>query len=391
MEIAEVELTEFAYRLEDVGQSHGHQVYSPGDVVEPPGYVLTIRTRDGLEGQYRGFSFVKPMIAQIEMAAPEFLIGRDPLAREGIWYDLWTGLRHTDHLGVGPIDVALWDLAGKHYGASVAELLGGYRDRLPTYASTYFVDDEPDGLSGPEAFADYAEACRAEGYPAFKLHGHADGDPARDVEICRAVAEAVGDEMDLMLDVASEYDTYADALRVGRALDDLGFFWYEDPLADTGQSAEMAKRLGRELETPVLGLEHVRTGPFGRADHLVAGATDLVRANASLDGGITGAMKTARAIEALGSDVEFHVGGPAHLHCMAATKNSNYFEKALLHPRGIDWMLDQGFEGDVEAVDDGYVTVPDGPGLGVEIDWDFVEDRTTGHTLIDEPGASGTA
>ncbi|MFB6105555.1 MAG: enolase C-terminal domain-like protein [Halobacteriaceae archaeon] len=387
MEITEVEIREFEYRLEDVGSRDGHQVYAPGESLAPPGFVLTIRTDAGVEGHYRGFMYTPPALTQVTMAAREFLLGRDPLEREGLWQFLWTRFRHTDHFGVGPIDVALWDLAGKYYGESVASLLGGYRERIPAYASTYWGDDQPEGLSTPEAYAAFAEDCLDRGYPAFKIHPQ--GDPRRDVAICEAVADAVGDEMDLMLDPASEYRTYAETLRVGRALDDCGFFWYEDPMADTGQSIQMNRRLRSELDTPVLGTEHVRTGPFGRADHLAEGALDLVRADAHLDGGITGVMKIAHLTEAFGFDVELHVGGPAHLHCLAAIRNTNYFEHGLLHPQ-VDWMASQGFEEDVEALnDDGTVSVPDGPGLGVTVDWGFVEDRQTDVTVVDEAGTSG--
>lgn len=301
MRISEVEIHEFTYRLDDVGTADGHQSYDPGSLSEPPGFILTIRTTDGLEGHYRGFMFTPPMVTQIEMAAGDFLIGEDPLEREGIWQDLWTAFRHTDHLGMGPIDIALWDLAGKHYGESVAGLLGGYREAVPAYASTYMGDAAADGLSSPTAYADFAEACRDAGYPAFKIHGF--NEPQRDIRVCEAVAEAVGDEMDLMLDPASSYDTYAVTLRVGRVLDELDFFWYEDPMADTGQSINMNKKLARELDTPILGVEHVRTGPFGRADHLTDEALDMVRADAHLDGGITGVMKIANVTEAFGVDV----------------------------------------------------------------------------------------
>lgn len=381
MKISEVEIHEFTYHLEDVGTHNGNWVYDPGSVTEPPGFVLTIRTTDGTQGHVRGTLFSAPMIAQVKMVTEEFLLGRDPLEREAIWGDLWRALRHTDHLGVGPIDIALWDLAGRHYDESVGALLGGYRDRLPAYASTTFVDDAPDGLSSPEAFADYAEACREEGYEGFKFHSHPEGDPDTDIAICRALADRVGD-MDLMLDAGSLYETYADTLRVGRVLDELGFFWYEDPMLDTGQSLRMARRLVRELDTPVLGLEHVRTGPFGSTDHLADEGLDVVRVSAHLDGGITGAMKTARATEGFGLDVELLLGGPAHLHCASAIRNTNYFEYGLTHPR-TEWLNDQGFVEPVEVVEDGTVAVPDGPGLGVEIDWGFVGERTTDHTVID--------
>jgi L-alanine-DL-glutamate epimerase-like enolase superfamily enzyme len=389
MEISEVVVDEFTYRLEDVGTDRGRQVYEPGTIAEPPGFVLTIRTTDGEEGHYRGFMFVPPMVAQVEMAASEFLLGRDPLEREAIWGDLWTAFRTTDHLGVGPIDIALWDLAGTHYGASVSELLGGYRDRVPAYASTYMADRQPDGLNSPESYVAFGEDCRDRGYPAYKMHPT--GDPDRDAEICGAVGEALGDDMDLMLDPANEYDTYSGALAVGRVLDEHGYFFYEDPMADAGESLHMARRLAGQLETPLLGLEHSRTGPYGFANYVSEDVFEYVRGDAHCNGGITGAMKTAHLAESFGVDIEFHVGGPSHLHCMSAIRNTNYFEKGLLHPE-IEWMADQGFTHDVEAVDgDGHVSVPDGPGLGVEIDWDLVERRRTDRTVIDRTGASGLA
>jgi len=388
MEISEVELREFTYSLDDVGTHRGHVVYEPGSTLEPHGFVLTIRTDTGVEGHYRGFSFTRPMVTQIEMAAPQLLVGRDPLQREQIWQELWHEFRHTDHLGMGPIDVALWDLAGNYYDESVSTLLGGYRESVPAYASTFQADVAEDGLNTPESYAEFALECLNRGYPAFKIHPV--GEPHADIEICRAVADAVGDEMDLMLDSASEYETYAEALRVGRVLDELGFFWYEDPLNDTGFSTRSGRRLAAELETPILAGEHDRTGPFGRVNHLVDDALDMVRASVHEDGGITGVMKVAHLGEAFGADLELHIGGPATLHCMSAIRNTNYFEHAIVHPREVTWMGAHGFTEDVETVGaDGTIPVPEGPGLGVEIDWDLVEERTTGTTIISEAGHSG--
>jgi len=382
MRISEIEIHEFDYDVERTGTVGGNWVYDPDSTLEPPGFVLTIRTADGTEGHYRGFAFTPPMIAQVQMVAEDHLLGRDPLERRGIWQDCWRALRHTDHFGLGAIDVALWDLAGNHYDESVSALLGGYRDSLPTYASTMFVDDNG-GLDGPEAFADYADTCLDRGYDGFKFHGHPDVRPEVDVAICEALAERVGDEMALMIDSSSLYRTYADALRVGQALDDLEFFWYEDPMHDGGVSERATKKLVSELETPMLGLEHVRTGPYGAADSLASESTDLVRASAHMDGGITGALKTAETAESFGCDVELLLGGPAHMHLMSALRNSNFFEHGLLNPEST-WILNQGFEGDPESIDDdGRMTVPDGPGLGVDIDWAFVERRQTGHTLVD--------
>lgn len=386
MEITSIEIHEFEYRLPDVTSHGGHQVYSPGDSLAPPGYILSIHTDREITGHYRGFMYTPPALTQTKMAAREFLIGRDPLQRQDIWNELWRAFRHTDQFGIGPIDIALWDLAGKYYDASIAELLGGYRTTVPAYASTYWGDSEDDGLSTPDAYASFAESCLDEGYSGFKIHPH--GDPTFDKKICETVAEAVGDEMDLMLDPASEYTTYADALDVGRTLDEYGYFWYEDPHADTGQSETMAEKLVTELDTPILGLEHVRGAHHTRANHIVAGAVDLVRADAHLDGGITGAMKIATVADAFGLDVELHVGGPAHLHCMSAIRNTNYFERGLLHPE-VAWMSDQGFKSNVEEVHDGEVSIPTGHGLGVEIDWEFVNDRLTERTEIADTETAG--
>ena len=101
------------------------------------------------------------------MLAPH-LIGRDPDRREEIWQDLRREIRAYDHMGHGPIDIALWDLQAKRLGTSVGTLLGAFRTRLPTYASTYHGQDEPGGLDTPQAFADYALACRERGLPASR-------------------------------------------------------------------------------------------------------------------------------------------------------------------------------------------------------------------------------
>ncbi|WP_336022776.1 enolase C-terminal domain-like protein [Halobellus salinisoli] len=383
MRITEVEVDEFTYLLNDVGNVDGHITYDPGSVTEPRGFVLTIRTADGTEGHYRGFMMVPPMVTQIEMSAGQ-LIGRSPLEREAIWQDLWQSLRHTDHFGVGPIDIALWDLAGKHYGESVSALLGGFRDSVPAYASTNMGDESEDGLNSPEGYANFAEECRDKGYPSFKIHPF--GDPDRDVDVIRAVAEAVGDEMDLMLDPADGYETYADALKVGRVLDECEYFWYEDPTPASGHSTHLSARLSDQLQTPLVGGEHVRTGPTGTADLLAENTFEFIRADGHLDGGITGVMKLAHVAESFGADVELHAGGPAHLHCISAIRNTNYFEHALLHPK-VTWKNNQALVQDVEIPDsNGRVAVPDGDGLGVDIDWDFVGSRRTGQTRFDSNG-----
>jgi L-alanine-DL-glutamate epimerase-like enolase superfamily enzyme len=292
-------------------------------------------------------------------------------------------------MGMGPIDIALWDLAGKLHDAPIHELLGTYRERLPAYASTYH-GDENGGLDSPAAYADFAEDCLEMGFGGFKIHGWGGSDAARDVDrevaTVRAVGERVGDEMDLMLDPACEYETFGDAVRVGRACDEYDFFWYEDAYRDGGISQHAHRRLSERLETPLLQTEHLR-GLEPKTDFVDADATDYVRADPEYDAGITGAMKTARMAEAHGLDVEFHAPGPAQRHCIAAVRNANYYELALVHPECPNTtppVYADGYTDSLDAIDDeGTVSVPDGPGLGVEYDWSFIEDNATGKRVYE--------
>src|SRR5690606_16018181 len=123
---------------------------------------------------------------------------------------------------------------GRHFNAPIYELFGKYRDKLPCYASTTHGSNTP-GLDSPQAYADFAVHCKELGYPAFKIHGKTDSpDIGEEIATVLAVREAVGPEIDLMLDPACEYETFGQALKVGRACDEAHFFWYEDPYRDGG-------------------------------------------------------------------------------------------------------------------------------------------------------------
>jgi len=379
--IERIESIEFSYELPDVGTPPGgfDVVYDPGNTMERKLFAFRVETSDGLVGRYVGNN--SPGAAQVNTVA-DYLIGKDPLKREHHWSEIKRALRKYDRMGMGPLDIALWDYAGRKYDAPIHELLGTHRERLPAYASTY-QGDRSGGLDSPEAYADFAEECLAIGYPAYKVHGW-DGD-WRDADLLaetvHAVGERVGDEMDLMVDPACDLDTWADALQVGRACDEYGYLWLEDPYRDGGISQHGHRRLSDHVETPLLQTEHVR-GLEPHTDFVASEATDFVRADPDYDAGITGAMKIARVAEGFGLDVEFHAPGPAKRHCMAAARNANYYEMALVHPDAPN-TTPPVYEGDyrdkIDAVDDdGTVPVPDGPGLGVEYDWDFIEANAVG-------------
>jgi L-alanine-DL-glutamate epimerase-like enolase superfamily enzyme len=378
--ITKIELHEYQYSLPDLGRDYNgfNLVYEPGARVAGRGHILRILTDAGIAGEYAGGGAAEystlPGIAS-------YLLGRNALERERFYSDVRRALRQVARIGIAPVDIALWDLAGKLFNAPIYRLLGGYKESLPCYASTYHGDHQPDGLSSPEAYADFALQCRHMGYPAFKIHGWGRAPIDQEVATVLAVREKVGPAMDLMLDPACEYTTFGDAVKVGRACDDARFYWYEDPYRDGGISQFAHRKLRQLIRTPLLMTEHVRSLE-PHIDFAIAEATDFVRGDVGYDG-ITGVMKLAHACEALGIDIEFHGPGPAQRQCMAAVRNTNYYEMGLIHPKAPASHTPDLYAGDyrddLEAIDkNGHVPVPQGPGLGVPINWEWVERNRTG-------------
>ena len=197
----------------------------------------------------------------------------------------------------------------------------------------------------------------------------------REVANVHAVGQRVGDRMDLMIDPACEFETWAAALKIGRACDDENFFWLEDPYKDGGVSMFGHKKLRELIKTPILQTEHI-FGLEQHVDFIVNGGTGFVRTGVYEDGGITGAMKVAHAAEGFGLDVEFHGGGLAHRHCISAVRNTNYYELGLLSPlveNSKPPIYPDEYLDELGSIDEmGHVVVPQGPGLGVEMDWDYI-------------------
>jgi L-alanine-DL-glutamate epimerase-like enolase superfamily enzyme len=376
--ITRLEVHRWASSLAEIGRDRDgfNFVYEPGHAEPIAGFVLRVMTDAGLIGEYAGGTALD--YAALPIYA-NYLFGKNALERERIYTDVNRALRQVGRVGYAPIDIALWDLAGKLHGVPIHKLLGGYKDRLPSYASTYHGDHQPDGLSSPEAYADFAEQCLALGYPAFKIHGWSDAGVRQEIATIHAVGRRVGQKMDLMVDPACELTTFGDAVKVGWACDEERFFWYEDPYRDGGTSQFGSRKLRQLIRTPLLLTEHVRSLE-PKIDFLVNEGTDFVRGDIGMDG-ITGTMKVAHACEALGVDIEFHGPGPATRQCMAAVRNSNYYEMGLLHPKApcsqkADVYLE--FSDEISSIDaDGCVPVPQLPGLGVAVNWAWVERNRT--------------
>jgi len=380
--ISRVELTSYAFQVADLGLgAHGamgvsNYEYQKGASLTVKRLALRVVTRDGIVGEYGvNWGSTDATFGQICMLAPH-LVGRDPESREQIYDDLKRELRAYDRMGQGPLDIALWDLAGKKYGTSVSRLLGGYRTSIPAYASTHHGQESGGGLQSPQAFADFAMECRERGIRAFKIHGWHNGDIRREIENALAVRKAVGDEMDLMNDPGCELRTWSDALKLGYALDEANYLWYEDPYRDASAAAHGHKLLREKLKTPLMLTEYVR-GVENTANFVLAGATDMIHIDPEYDGGITGARKIAHFCEAIGLDVQCHACGPAQRHLISSLRNTLYYEMALVGPgmpNLVAPVYADEYRDELDAIDgDGCVSVPDGPGLGVTLDWDYIE------------------
>ncbi len=379
--ISSIALSQYQVIKRNLGTDYNgfNLVYEPGATLETSGYVLTIQTQGGLRGEFVGGQDAD--YSQLPRLAT-YLLGRHALERERFYSDITRALRQVARIGLAPLDCALWDLAGKFHEVPLYRLLGGYKTRVPCYASTYHGDEQKEGLNSPEAYADFALQCREMGYPAFKIHGWGQAPIAREVANVEKVAEAVGDSMDLMLDPACEFHTFADVLKVGRACDRNNYFWYEDPGRDGGISQFMHRKLRQLITTPLLMTEHVRTLQ-PHIDFALAEATDYIRGDIGYDG-ITGVMKLAHACEALGLDIEFHGPGPAARHCMAAIRNTNYYEMGLVHPKapssGASPVYADGYTDTLTSIDAaGCVPVPQGHGLGVTLNWDWIRKQQIDH------------
>ena len=379
--ITKVEIISFRFPLTDMSLGHhsatgvGNIIYRKGEAAEAERFAVRITCDDGLCGEYVTHWVGTPStFGQTRMLCPH-LIGRDPEQRQLIFDDLNREIRAYDHMGHGPLDIALWDLAGKKYQTSVATLLGGFRTVIPAYASTYHGQEEKGGLDSPEAFGDYAVACKERGFSGFKIHGWHDGDARREARTVLEVRNRVGDDMALMTDPGCQLRTYMDALYVGRACDEANFFWYEDPYRDNGISITGQKRLREQLKTPIVGSEYIR-GLEIKADFLLRGGCDMIHADPEYDMGITGAIKLAHFSESLGLDIQMHACGPAHRAVISALRNTHFYEMALIGPgmmNSVPPVYLCGYSDQPEDLSaDGTVPVPDGPGIGVEYDWDYI-------------------
>ena len=362
--------------VDAAGHSH------PGPEKRATMAMLTITADDGS----CGYAFGPPEVIRpyvIEAFVRKVLVGQDPFDRERIWQDLehWqrgSAGQLTDR-AMAVVETALWDLAGRALKTPVYKLLGAYRDKVPAYGSTMCGDELAGGLATPDDYANFAVKLVARGYKAIKLHTWMPPvsfapSVSMDIKACAAVREAVGPNIDLMLDGYHWYSR-TDALTIGRALEKLNFAWFEEMMNE--QSIASYKWLSDQLDIPIVGPESISGKHHSRADWAVAGACDILRAGVQGIGGIAPTLKVAALADAFGMNCEVHGNGAANLAVTAAIKNCRWYERGLLHPF-LDYDVAPAYLRSLpDAMDaDGFVHLSQQPGLGEDIDFDYIAAST---------------
>ena len=329
--------------------------------------VVTVETDEGVSGNsFLGSSRMGAdhfALGLIEFIKP-IVIGRNPLDIGAIWADMYKKNRSVSTYVIAAVDVCLWDINGKLAGQPIHRLLGTCKDSVPVYSSTAYWKTK-------EEYVEEAFRFRDMGWPAHKIHPH--GNPAYDIEICEAVADGVGNDMKLMLDSMWAY-CYEDALRVGRAIEDLDFYWYEDPLAE--EDIYSYVKLHEKLDIPIMSTEYAPGRFYGMTSWITQYATDILRGDVPVTGGITPLVRLCHMAEGFKMKCEIHHGGNslnnvANLHVTMAVPNCEFFE---FFP-----CTGANMYGLVEDIDmtGGKVHAPTEPGLGYQIDWDLVRREHT--------------
>ncbi|HVC61117.1 MAG TPA: enolase C-terminal domain-like protein [Acetobacteraceae bacterium] len=363
MKIDDVSLTIFTWDNIPATRYHGALLVPAASNLG----LLRIRTDEGLEGH----AFIGTSSNPATMDGPQLirslkplLMGQDPLQRERIHASTRLLNRMISYRTIGAMDVALWDLAGKIAGLPVHALMGTFRTSIMAYASSAVLPDV-------QAYADEALAFKAAGWRGYKVHPPRVA--AQDIKVCEAVRKAVGDDYRLMLDPTWSYN-YTEALRVGRAIEEMDYYWYEDPLAD--EDIYNYVKLRQKLDIPIMATEFPAGGLDTYPIWLTQQATDYLRGDIPNKGGLTTMLKTAHLAEAFGLNYEIHHSGNslnnlANLHLCMAIRNTTMFE--VLLPDGAH---KYGMAKELEIDKDGMLHAPTAPGLGAEIDFALIERKT---------------
>ena len=356
--------------------------FSQGWVRQRSATLVEVVTDSGLVGWGEAFAqgLEPPEIAAtvIDKALRPLVEGANPLDVEVLWHRMYHATRDYGRKGsvmsaISAVDIALWDLAGKHYGVPIHQLFGGaFRRRVQPYATGFY---RIEGRGEGQRLCAEALAHARSGFRLMKVKlGFGVDD---DVEVIRAVAEAVrGKGVTLMVDTNHAYGR-AEALRLGHVLDELDLRWYEEPVApeDIDGYCELRGR----LRTPIAGGENEH-GLFGFRELLSRRAVDIVQPDIGSCGGLTAARHITALAQAHGIEVNPHVWGSAvaqaaSLQWIAALPVAHHSlfarEPVLEYDCSSHPFRHELIEDPVRMVD-GWVPIPEGPGLGIAVRADTV-------------------
>ena len=335
-----------------------------GRTVDAYWHVLAeIATTDGV----RGFGYtvapgasLVPVMGQATRELAQELIGVNVLETEAAWERMarkgrWIGPGGLLNQAISPLDIAMWDAAGKTLGQPLFRLLGGYRDRLPVYGSDGFWYSQT-----LEQLAANARRYANEGYTAVKLRLGREKSAQQEVRRVMAVREAVGPDVRILVDATETWDL-ATALATGFALQEAGIHWLEDPIA-TENVAGLARLCG-ELRVRIATGEHIyNVSDFRRLfeEH----ATGVALIDLGRVGGITPWRRVAALAQAYDIPVCGHVLPEVHVHLASAVPNGYLIENV---PRSA------GILKAMPDVENGCLVAPQRPGLGLELNEEAVK------------------
>jgi L-alanine-DL-glutamate epimerase-like enolase superfamily enzyme len=361
MKITQVKVRLFEFPMERTF----HPTWQPLPQRSSRIHVVEVHTDEGIVGIGSGGVPVRWEVAGL------FLMGQDPFNIEQHVYNL-----RSMAFFVGrpwPVEIALWDIIGKATGQPVYKLLGGGADRLRAYASTGEVRPTTERV-------EVSKQLVAEGFRALKLRFHSP-DWRDDVKTLEAVRKAVGDKVDIMVDgnwgwrISPEQDKHRwdlkTAIAAAKAMEEYGVYWLEEPL-DAYDYDGLAE-LRSHLTTLRLAGGELNRGPEEIKQYLEKGCYDVYQPDCTFIGGISTARKIAAMVEAEGKVFTPHtwtngIGLVANLHCAAASSRVPYIEFPYDPPNWTPEPRDFLFKEPIGIDAEGYVRLPQGPGLGIELD-----------------------
>lgn len=295
--------------------------------------------------------------ATIDYLKP-LLIGEDPINVERLWHAMWVpkliGRRGLTTRAISAIDIALWDLRAKVAGMPLYRMLGGYRDSVPTYIADGYYED---GKGLKELQQEVSEHVDG-GAKAVKMKVGAIS-INEDVARVKAVREAVGPDIKLMVDANCAYRWY-EAVQLAVRIEAFDPFWFEEPIA--ADDYEGHKRIAEKTTIPIATGENEYTR-YGFRDLIAMGCVPILNADAKILGGVTEFMKVAALAQAHDLDIAPHGAQEIHIHLVSAIANGLILE---FYPRRMDPMWGKIYNETLTLNDDGTVSPPDVPGIGIE-------------------------